>query len=167
MLNVSPPLASFLFTASSAARVRRKTDPEVKRFQSIILPLHSRISTLKDGNIFQSPIKASEAPDYHDIVKRPIDLRTIKARVKDGIITNSSEYRRDVYLMFANAIMYNRPGSSVYRMAENVCLYFSPSVLILTSSRCAMRATRSLMIFGIQRLHYCTEYDIYTDDMMR
>ncbi|KAF9055313.1 Bromodomain-containing protein, partial [Hymenopellis radicata] len=92
----------------------------IKRFQSIIGPLHSRITTLKDGNIFQSPIKASEAPDYRDIVKRPTDLRTIKNKIKEGAITNSLEYRRDIYLMFANAIMYNRPGSSVSRMAETM-----------------------------------------------
>lgn len=104
-------------------RRRGGGDPEtlaVKRFQSIIVPLHQRITTLKDGNIFQSPIKATEAPDYRDIVKRPVDLRTIRQRVKDGAITNSLEYRREIYLMFANAIMYNRPGSSVYRMAETV-----------------------------------------------
>ncbi len=115
---------------SSSTRGRRRggADPEaiaIKRFQSIIGPLHSRITTLKDGNIFQSPIKASEAPDYRDIVKRPIDLRTIKNKIKEGAITNSLEYRRDIYLMFANAIMYNRPGSSVSRMAEAVSVFYS------------------------------------------
>ncbi|KIY71479.1 Bromodomain-containing protein [Cylindrobasidium torrendii FP15055 ss-10] len=103
-----------------ATKARRKVDPESKRFQSIITPVHHRIAQLKDGNIFQAPIRASEAPDYHDIVKRPMDLRTIKNKVKDGLITNSLEYRRDLNLLFANAIMYNRPGSSVYAMSQNM-----------------------------------------------
>lgn len=82
--------------------------------------LHSQISQHRNGNIFHNPIKSSEAPDYHEIIKHPMDLKTIKAKVKDGVITNSLEFQRDVYLMFANAMMYNRPGSDIYQMAEEV-----------------------------------------------
>ncbi|CDO75585.1 hypothetical protein BN946_scf184858.g25 [Trametes cinnabarina] len=89
-----------------------------KRFQNVIGMLHSQISQHRYGNIFHNPIKKSEAPDYHDIVKRPMDLKTIKSRVKDGLISNSLEFQRDIYLMFANAMMYNRPGSEIYNMAE-------------------------------------------------
>ncbi|KAI6119307.1 Bromodomain-containing protein [Pisolithus croceorrhizus] len=84
--------------------------------------LHSQISQHRNGNIFHNPIKSSEAPDYHEIIKRPMDLKTIKGRVKDGIVTNSLEFQRDVYLMFANAMMYNRPESDIYQMAEEMML---------------------------------------------
>jgi bromodomain-containing protein 8 len=82
--------------------------------------LHSQISAHRNGNIFHNPIKNSEAPDYHEIVKRPMDLKTIKARIKDGGIVNSLEFQRDVYLMFANAMMYNRPRSDIYTMTDDV-----------------------------------------------
>ncbi|KAI9063245.1 Bromodomain-containing protein [Trametes sanguinea] len=94
-----------------------------KRFQNVIGMLHSQISQHRYGNIFHNPIKKSEAPDYHDIVKRPMDLKTIKSRVKDGLISNSLEFQRDIYLMFANAMMYNRPGSEIYNMAEEMMLF--------------------------------------------
>nr|GAT59466.1 predicted protein [Mycena chlorophos] len=99
-----------------------RTEEQVaqKRFQTVITMVHSQISQHRNGNIFHNPIKASEAPDYHDIVKRPMDLKTIKTKIKDGVITNSLEYQRDIYLMFANAMMYNRPGSDVYTMAEDM-----------------------------------------------
>lgn len=93
-----------------------------KRFQTVIGMLHSQISQHRNGNIFHNPIKSSEAPDYHEIIKRPMDLKTIKGRVKDGIITTSLDFQRDVYLMFANAMMYNRPGSDIYQMAEEMML---------------------------------------------
>jgi len=35
---------------------------------------------------------------------------------------NSLEFQRDIYLMFANAMMYNRPGSDVYSMTEDMML---------------------------------------------
>jgi bromodomain-containing protein 8 len=109
----------------SSARRRRdrdKTEDQmaVKRFQNVIGMLHSQISQHRNGNIFHNPIRNSEAPDYREIVKRPMDLKTIKTRIKDGIISNSLEFQRDVYLMFTNALMYNRPGSDIYHMAEEV-----------------------------------------------
>lgn len=82
--------------------------------------VHSQISAHRYGNIFHNPIKKQDASDYHDIVKRPMDLKTIKARVKEGTIANSLEFQRDVYLMFANAMVYNRPGSEIHAMAEEV-----------------------------------------------
>ena len=91
-----------------------------KRFQQLIYMLHSQISQHRNGNIFHNPIKNSEAPDYHEIVKRPIDLKTIKAKVRDGLINSTSEYQRDIYLMFANSLMYNRPHSDIYTLAEEV-----------------------------------------------
>ena len=103
-----------------------------KKFQNVIGLLHQQISAHRNGTIFHNPIKVSDAPDYHEIVKRPMDLKTIKARVKDGAISNSREFQRDTYLMFANAMMYNRPGSDVYTMAEDVSwfhFYFVDSSL--------------------------------------
>ncbi|KAI0092415.1 hypothetical protein BDY19DRAFT_924232 [Irpex rosettiformis] len=106
----------------SANKNRRRAQAPDKKFQNVIGMLHSTISQHRYGNIFHNPIKKSEAPDYHDIVKRPMDLKTIKARVKDGLISNSLEFQRDIYLMFANAMMYNRPGSDVHNMAEEMML---------------------------------------------
>lgn len=69
-----------------------------------------------------------------------MDLKTIKSKIKEGGITNSLEFQRDIYLMFANAMMYNRPGSDVYSMTEDVscvlpdflCL-FNPLQMMLES----------------------------------
>ncbi|KAK0491076.1 hypothetical protein IW261DRAFT_1435512 [Armillaria novae-zelandiae] len=119
----------------SGARTRRRGDRTeeqvaLKRFQNVIGMLHSQISQHRSGNIFHNPIKASEAPDYHEIVKRPVDLKTIKAKIKDGVISNSLEYQRDIYLMFANAMMYNRPGSDIYSMTED--MMYESEVMINT-----------------------------------
>ncbi|KAI0081773.1 Bromodomain-containing protein [Panus rudis PR-1116 ss-1] len=123
----SEPAEEEATTPTATSRQRRKSQvtevPVVsKKFQNVIGMLHGTISAHRFGNIFHNPIKKSEAPDYHDIVKRPMDLKTIKSRVKDGLISNSREFQRDVYLMFANAMMYNRPGSDVYNMAEEMML---------------------------------------------
>lgn len=108
------------YQGPSTSKGRRKAHAGDKKFQNVIGMLHSTISQHRYGNIFHNPIKKTEAADYHDIVKRPMDLKTIKARVKDGLISNSLEFQRDICLMFANAMMYNRPGSEIHNMAEEV-----------------------------------------------
>jgi bromodomain-containing protein 8 len=82
--------------------------------------VHQQIYQHRGGNIFHNPIKKSEAPDYYEIVRRPMDLKTVKARIKDGVISSADHFKRDVFLMFANAIMYNRPGTSVNDIAAEV-----------------------------------------------
>jgi hypothetical protein len=96
-----------------------------KKFQLVIGMLHSQIYQLRGGNIFHNPIKKSEAPDYYEIVRRPMDLKTVKARTKDGLVSSTDHFKRDVYLMFANAIMYNRPGTSVNDIAAEVSIHLT------------------------------------------
>jgi bromodomain-containing protein 8 len=115
-----------IFVGPGRRRPRANVEPStsaIKRFQAVISMLHSQISQHRNGNIFHNPIKDSEAPDYHEIVKRPMDLKTMKTRIKDGAISNSDDYQREIYLMFANAMMYNRPKSDIYRMAHEVSLF--------------------------------------------
>jgi bromodomain-containing protein 8 len=123
MIIIIPLLTHVAFVGPGRRRSKAVPEPSpssIKRFQAVITMLHSQISQHRNGNIFHNPIKDSEAPDYHEIVKRPMDLKTMKTRIKDGAISNSDEYQREIYLMFANAMMYNRPKSDIYRMAREV-----------------------------------------------
>lgn len=109
--------------------------------------VHSQISQHRNGNIFHNPIKTSEAPDYYDIVKRPMDLKTIKARIRDGQIASSDEFQRDVYLMFANSLMYNRPGSDIYNMAEEVRLPSRAPLCVLSWKQMMLESEAQINTF--------------------
>lgn len=59
-------------------------------------------------------------PDYFEIVKRPMDLSTIKKKLDLGQYADPWEYVDDVWLMFDNAWLYNRKTSKVYRYCTKV-----------------------------------------------
>lgn len=59
-------------------------------------------------------------PDYFDIVKKPMDLSTIKRKLDIGQYVDPWEYVDDVWLMFDNAWLYNRKTSRVYRYCTKV-----------------------------------------------
>lgn len=49
-----------------------------------------------------------------------MDTRQIKQRIKEGTIASILELRHALTLMFANALMYNRPGTAVHHMAAEM-----------------------------------------------
>lgn len=101
---------------------------DAKSFRKVIDTLYQTISNHRSSSVFQQPIRDIEAPDYSSTVFRPMDLRSIRVRIKDGGIREIDEFERDMVLMFANAMLYNEKGSDVHRMAEEVSFYPSLSL---------------------------------------
>lgn len=58
--------------------------------------------------------------DYFDIVKKPMDMSTIKRKLDTGQYKDPWEYVDDVWLMFENAWLYNRKTSRVYKYCSKV-----------------------------------------------
>jgi len=59
-------------------------------------------------------------PDYHNIVKHPMDLGTLKNNLKAGLYASPAVFQRDMGLIFQNCILYNGETSSVSLMCKNV-----------------------------------------------
>jgi bromodomain-containing protein 8 len=118
-------------TSSRRTRQSSAIAQSSKRFHNLIGMLLSQISQHRNGNIFHNPIRPAEAPDYHDIVKRPMDLKTIKGRIRDNVITDTLQFERDIYLMFMNAMIYNRPHSDIFKMAQEVSLPLRRLLLLI------------------------------------
>lgn len=58
--------------------------------------------------------------DYHDIIKHPMDLSTIKVKLENRQYRDSQEFAADVRLMFSNCYKYNPPDHEVVAMARKL-----------------------------------------------
>ncbi|XP_019937035.2 bromodomain testis-specific protein isoform X2 [Paralichthys olivaceus] len=58
--------------------------------------------------------------DYHDIIKQPMDLNTIKSKMDQREYANVKEFAGDVRLMFSNCYKYNPPSHEVVYMARKL-----------------------------------------------
>ncbi|XP_018792789.1 PREDICTED: histone acetyltransferase p300 isoform X3 [Bactrocera latifrons] len=67
-------------------------------------------------------------PDYFDIVKKPMDLGTIRNNLMNGKYNDPWEYVDDVWLMFDNAWLYNRKTSRVYRYCTKLSEVFEQEI---------------------------------------
>lgn len=58
---------------------------------------------------FAAPVDpvALNIPDYHSVIKKPMDLRTVKEKLDNSQYENAKEFESDVRLMFANCHKYN------------------------------------------------------------
>ncbi|XP_040144918.2 bromodomain testis-specific protein isoform X1 [Ictidomys tridecemlineatus] len=69
---------------------------------------------------FQQPVDAVKLklPDYYTIIKRPMDLNTIKKRLENKYYVKASECIEDFNMMFSNCYLYNKPGDDIVLMAQ-------------------------------------------------
>ncbi|CAF3613857.1 unnamed protein product [Rotaria sp. Silwood1] len=71
---------------------------------------------------FQKPVNAAKLhlPDYHKIVKYPIDLGTIKKRLESNYYYSAKECISDINMMFTDCYLYNKPGEDVVIMGATL-----------------------------------------------
>ena len=74
------------------------------------------------GWVFNAPVDPVELglPDYFEVVKKPMDLGTIRKKLENGVYTRINEFEEHVLLTFDNAMLYNPDGSVVWNMAKEM-----------------------------------------------
>jgi hypothetical protein len=58
--------------------------------------------------------------DYHDIIKKPMDLGTVKRKMDDREYKTAAEFEADVRLIFTNCYKYNPPDHDVVKMGRKL-----------------------------------------------
>ncbi|CAH4016738.1 unnamed protein product [Pieris brassicae] len=71
---------------------------------------------------FHQPVDAKKLnlPDYHKIIKKPMDLGTVKKRLESNYYYSAQECIQDFNTMFTNCYIYNKPGEDVVVMAQTL-----------------------------------------------
>ncbi|XP_064311822.1 bromodomain testis-specific protein [Phalacrocorax carbo] len=71
---------------------------------------------------FHQPVDAAalNLPDYYSIIKKPMDLNTIKKRLEHNYYTKAAECIEDFKTMFLNCYIYNKPGDDIVFMAQEL-----------------------------------------------
>ncbi|KAJ0534261.1 putative chromatin remodeler Bromodomain family [Helianthus annuus] len=88
--------------------------------------LLKKLMTHQHSWVFNKPVDvvALKIPDYFNVIKKPMDLGTIKTKLCSGSYSSPSQFAADVRLTFSNAMTYNPPGNDVHIMADVLSKFF-------------------------------------------
>lgn len=103
---------------------------KAEELQAAFLPVVDKLFWLEEALPFREPVDAISLniPDYHKIIRNPMDLSTIRTKLEDGCYGNPWDVIDDVNLMFDNAWLYNRKGSKVYKCCSKLAEVFEANV---------------------------------------
>lgn len=93
-----------------------------KEDHSKLIALLNQIEKDPKALPFMEPVdwKALDLQDYPKIVKRPIDISTIKETLKNKKYETYDQFFGDIQLIWDNCKNYNIAESEIYRMAEDM-----------------------------------------------
>ncbi|KAI5970108.1 hypothetical protein CANMA_000719 [Candida margitis] len=95
-----------------------------KRFQNIAVNLISSIQEHRFSSPFLQAVNPKDAPNYYEMIYQPKDLKSISKALKSKndppAYSSIKELERDVMLMFANCIMYNRPDEDLVDLTRTM-----------------------------------------------
>ncbi|KAM7496029.1 hypothetical protein LguiA_020443 [Lonicera macranthoides] len=78
---------------------------------------------------FKDPVDAREVPDYYDIIRDPMDLKTMSKRVEsEQYYVTFEMFFADVRRMFSNARTYNSNDTIYYKCSTRLETYFGSKV---------------------------------------
>lgn len=139
-IKTEEPDSSVGTPAAEQERTPSGAEAAARRFRNSAPHLVGQMVNNIRSNFFKEPVKRGEALNYYDIVKRPMDFKTLGQGIRSGRVTSTADFKRDVALfvgrssvaqttlkmpcfrIFANAVMYNGVNHDVGRDAAAMWL---------------------------------------------
>ncbi|KAG6785855.1 hypothetical protein POTOM_007442 [Populus tomentosa] len=105
----------FMLEISKFDRILPKTERSrgLGKCNAAFISMHDHV----DAWPFKEPVDACDVPDYYDIIKDPMDLKTMSKRVEsEQYYVTLEMFIADVKRMCANARTYNTPDTIYYKL---------------------------------------------------
>lgn len=102
-------------------RLRKKHAAELRFCLTVIKELQKKVHE-PYSYPFLTPVDpvALSIPDYHKIIKNPMDLGTVETKLKEQQYANADEFYADIKLIFKNCYKYNGPDSPVSALGKQL-----------------------------------------------
>ncbi|KAF7262487.1 hypothetical protein EG68_00256 [Paragonimus skrjabini miyazakii] len=101
---------------------------KIQSIDVLLLRLLDHLQALDKQNFFAEPVGPDLAPDYHLIIKHPMDFSTMRANIQRSVYTNVAAFEADYRLMLNNCFRYNRRDSVYYVAATRMLEQAKPLI---------------------------------------
>ncbi|NXO64651.1 KAT2A acetyltransferase, partial [Phainopepla nitens] len=107
---------------SGRRALKELKDPD--QLYNMLKNLLAQIKTHPSAWPFMEPVKKSEAPDYYEIIRFPIDLKTMTERLKNRYYVTKKLFIADLQRIITNCREYNPPDSDYCKCANTLEKFF-------------------------------------------
>uniref|UniRef100_A0A8D0CK15 histone acetyltransferase n=1 Tax=Scleropages formosus TaxID=113540 RepID=A0A8D0CK15_SCLFO len=107
---------------SAKDKCKELKDPDM--LHNMLKNLLAQIKTHPDAWPFMEPVKKAEAPDYYEIIRFPIDLKTMTERLKNRYYITKKLFIADLQRIITNCREYNPPDSEYCKCANTLEKFF-------------------------------------------
>ncbi|ORX39969.1 hypothetical protein BD324DRAFT_648586 [Kockovaella imperatae] len=104
-----PEFQQLLVDVQAGKTQPKSADAFYESLEKIINELKSTPESLP----FQKPVTRRDAPDYYEVIKKPMDLSTMLRNIKGHKYKSKAEFAADLNLIWDNCALYNHEGHPI------------------------------------------------------
>ena len=95
--------------------------------ESLLSPLKTIVQSMKNHSSawpFLEPVNKNEVPNYYDVIKTPMDLKTLGEQVVNRNYSSKASFIEDAQKIFDNCKLFNPSDSDYYKCANTLEKFF-------------------------------------------
>ncbi len=92
-------------TKEKATKATKKQvlSSEAEYMKEEMLQVLEKLARHELASLFLEPVPLEAAPEYDTIIKKRMDISTIRHNILEDVVTNPSQFKQDLLLIFTNA----------------------------------------------------------------
>lgn len=106
-LPLAPPSETRKLTEDELRQLRKQEEATLRELRLFLRDTLSKLSRDRRFSIFVKPVDLEEVPDYLEVIKKPMSLETMMAKIDTHKYECASQFLDDVNLICHNALEYN------------------------------------------------------------
>ncbi|CAJ0921614.1 unnamed protein product [Ranitomeya imitator] len=103
---------------------RSKEPKDADQLHNTLKNILQQVKSHQSAWPFMEPVKRTEAPGYYEVIRFPMDLKTMSERVKNRYYVTKKLFMADLQRIFTNCKEYNPPESEYYKCANILEKFF-------------------------------------------
>ncbi|KAM7318521.1 histone acetyltransferase KAT2B isoform X1 [Alexandromys fortis] len=107
---------------SGKEKSKEPRDPE--QLYSTLKTILQQVKSHQSAWPFMEPVKRTEAPGYYEVIRFPMDLKTMSERLRNRYYVSKKLFMADLQRVFTNCKEYNPPESEYYKCASILEKFF-------------------------------------------
>ncbi|KAI6648798.1 Histone acetyltransferase KAT2B-like [Oopsacas minuta] len=99
-------------------------EKDLDKLYTVLKNIYNQLKSHPSSWPFLKPVSSIDVPDYYEVVKNPMDFKTMGDKLKSKFYTNIRVFFVDMTQIFMNCRVYNDKQTEYYDCANNLEQFF-------------------------------------------